>query len=114
MSAIRIKHEDAPYPQVPALLLGRLGVDKDARCDDDGNKNYHGYTLIDACIRMASALKKIVGCRYIRVDAYPDMVDYYRKKGFETEVPDKEIQENVEKKMRGEDHRNILMYFRLE
>lgn len=115
MSTIKIKSRgDVPYPQIPALLLGRLGVDKDSKLDASGNKNYYGYTLIDYCTILSLVLKKSVGCCYLVVHAYPDMVDYYGRVGFETEETDKKINKHKNKKDKGKKFRNIPMYFRLE
>lgn len=115
MSTIKLKHRgDVPYPQVPAILLGRLGVNKESKFDDDGNKNYYGYELIDFCTLTAFNLKNEVGCCYLIVDSYPDMVEYYTKKGFETEKSEKDIRKNKEKKERERKFRNIPMYFKLD
>ncbi len=99
--------EDKGYGLLPAILLGRLGVDKKFL-----TKRY-GIKLIDFCVALATNLKEYVGVRYIVLDAYPDKVDYYRKNGFETEVKETKIKENKRLQKGGKKCRNIPMYFRL-
>lgn len=86
----------SPYPQQPAILLARLGVDKGYR----GNR--YGYQLIDYAVFVALGLKERVGCRYLFTEAYPERVDYYKKKGFQVCPSGREKRKNV------------VMYIRLE
>ncbi len=103
MSAIKLENPgiEYKYPRLPSLLIGRLGVNKEEQ------NNGYGSLLIDIVIHIALMLKKIVGCRFVTADSYPDMVEYYKKQGFETEF-------SKEKRLQWEEKgRNIPMYFRL-
>jgi hypothetical protein len=98
--------EDKGYNLLPAILLGRLGVDKKFL-----TKRY-GIKLIDFCVGLAVGLKEYIGVRYIILDAYPDKVKYYRKNGFVTETKNEDIKKCIKKQRRG-GKQCIPMYFRL-
>lgn len=103
MSAIKLEDPGVPYryPGLPSLLIGRLGDDKKVQC-----KGY-GILLISIAISFALSLKKMIGCRFVTADSYPDLAEFYKKNGFETEYSEETIRQFKE---RG---RNIPMYFRL-
>lgn len=67
---------DFSYPEMPALLLGRLGRDK----------KYHGDGLgkimVKYCIGLAHEISKTVGCRVVYVDSYISKVPLYEDLGF--------------------------------
>lgn len=66
------------YKSVPAVKIGRLGVDK----------HYHkqgiGSQMLDL-IKMSFTHKNKTGCRFITVDAYRNdiTINFYKKNGFE-------------------------------
>lgn len=64
------------YQDIPAILLGRLGVDKKAQ----GKKI--GELLISHCFDVCLHVAKICGARYIITDAYASAVPFYEKYGF--------------------------------
>ena len=84
--AIRLEIDEPPkgcreklIRTYPALKLARLGV-----C-----KHHHGQgigsEIVKVCVGIAIAIhnENHVGCRFVTVDAYPDRVDWYLKRGFE-------------------------------
>lgn len=64
------------YQDIPAILLGRLAVDRKAQ----GKKI--GEFLISHCFDMCLSMTKVCGARYIVTDAYESTVAFYRKYGF--------------------------------
>lgn len=64
------------YQDLPAILLGRLAVDKKAQ------KKKIGELLISHCLDICLHLTKICGARYIITDAYLAMEGFYAKYGF--------------------------------
>lgn len=81
MDAIRLEDTERPaecrYPQLPALKLAQLGVDK------NHSGQGIGQSLISFGINKAKALGKEVGCRFVTLDAKPDLVSWYEdKSGF--------------------------------
>ena len=64
------------YPSLPAALLARLAVDR----------RFHragiGKVLLRHAIQSVLTLSKLVGCRYLIVDAYPTAAPWYAKYGF--------------------------------
>lgn len=64
--------------QVPALKVGRLGVDKDFHRQGVG-KALMRYSVAIA-FRMSSELG--VGCRFLTVDAYTNSIGFYQGLGF--------------------------------
>jgi len=76
---------DIPYAKqrlksFPAVLIGRLGVDKKYR---EGNFGSQVLELIKAWFREEG---NKTGCRFVVVDAYnnPRVLNFYKKNGFET------------------------------
>lgn len=66
-----------PYPEQPAMLIGRLAVDRDYR-----GQGYGGDLLVDAC-RRCLALREHVGFVAVIVDAIDlDAVRFYRHYAF--------------------------------
>ena len=76
------------YPQIPAILLGRLAVEK--RHAKKGN----GEQLLRHCLNTALSIAAQTGVRYVITDAYQDKVAWYKKYGF------KEIQRGDKAKTR--------------
>ncbi len=70
--------KDIKIQQVPALKVGRLGVDKDFRHKGIGSALMQ-YSVAVA-FRMNSELG--VGCRFITVDAYTESISFYERLGF--------------------------------
>jgi ribosomal protein S18 acetylase RimI-like enzyme len=64
--------------QVPALKVGRLGVDKDFHHQGIGRALIQ-YSVAIA-FRMNSELS--VGCRFLTVDAYTNSIGFYERLGF--------------------------------
>lgn len=84
--AIRLEIDEPPQDcreklirTYPALKLARLGV----------SSHHHGRgiggEIVKVCVGIAMAIhdEHHVGCRFVTVDAYPDCVDWYLKRGFE-------------------------------
>lgn len=71
---LSLRHDD--HPSIPALKIGRLAVQKD----------YQGRGIGSALIRFsidkALSIAELVGCRLLTLDAYPDKVDWYERRGF--------------------------------
>lgn len=80
MDALRLhKHERGKgihYRAIGALKLAQLGVDQRFRGRGFG-KFLVGYT-----IETARAFGQNVGCRYVTLDAQPDLVAWYERQGF--------------------------------
>ncbi len=66
----------ASYP-LPVLRLARLAVDESARGRGIGKK------LLKEVLSQARLMTGRYGCLGVVVDAKPDVIDYYRKLGFE-------------------------------
>jgi predicted GNAT family N-acyltransferase len=64
------------YQDIPAILLGRLAVHRDAQ----GKKI--GELLISHCFDVCLHMTKICGARYIITDAYEGKTGFYEKYGF--------------------------------
>jgi GNAT superfamily N-acetyltransferase len=64
------------YQDIPAVLLGRLGVDRRAQ----GKKI--GELLLSHCLEVCLHMTTICGARYVITDAYRAAVMFYRKYGF--------------------------------
>ena len=68
---------DFPFKQVPALKIGRLGVEK--KCQ--GQKI--GTALMKYALGVAFRMNESgVGCRFLTVDSDPKAVDFYAGLGF--------------------------------
>jgi hypothetical protein len=83
MSGIALdRHErgSIPYQDVSALKLLQLGVDR----------SFQGSGLGESAVRWTLGVAKLVGetvaCRYVILDAQPDLVPWYERQGF---VPNK-------------------------
>ncbi|HEX6041198.1 GNAT family N-acetyltransferase [Longimicrobium sp.] len=74
----REKPRSIPYKVVSALLLAQLGVDR--RFQGCGL----GSELVADFNQFARELSASVGCRYVILDAQPDLVPWYEKQGFAT------------------------------
>ncbi|HET7232428.1 MAG TPA: GNAT family N-acetyltransferase [Longimicrobium sp.] len=64
------------YQHVGALKLAQLGID--TRYQGRG----FGTTAVRTVVRLAQRVGDIAGCRYITVDAQPDLVEWYANQGF--------------------------------
>lgn len=73
-----VRHEKGLL-NYPAVLLGRLGVDKEF------HGNHIGTQIIDFVARWFSSNDNPSGCRHLIVDAYneKELIDFYRKSGLE-------------------------------
>ena len=72
-------HHEKGLINYPAVLLGRLGVDKSFK------GNHIGAQIIEFVAGWFSSDENFSGCRHLIVDAYnePDLLDFYRKNGLE-------------------------------
>jgi GNAT superfamily N-acetyltransferase len=73
----REKPEILRYKNIAALKIAQLGV-------------HHGFQgrglgalAVGDVIGLALELSQRVGCRYVTLDAQPDLVEWYRELGFE-------------------------------
>lgn len=84
MNAIEVKQEleqDEKVPgtttrKYPAMLIGRMGVDKKYR------KKGIGKAICSYCVGLATDLSLRVGCRYVMLQTSIDKVEFYKKCGF--------------------------------
>jgi GNAT superfamily N-acetyltransferase len=81
MDAIPLGTRERPssirYQEVPALKLAQLGVDQ----------SFHGRGFgtmaVADVVGLALELSQRAGCRYVTLDAKPDLVEWYQSLGFE-------------------------------
>lgn len=64
------------YKNLAALKLAQLGVDH--RLSGRGL----GTLIIFDAVNLALELSEQVGCRYVTLDAHPDLVEWYQRLGF--------------------------------
>ena len=64
------------YQDIPAVLLGRLGVDRRTQ----GKKI--GELLLSHCLEVCLHMTTICGARYVITDAYRSAAAFYQKYGF--------------------------------
>jgi GNAT superfamily N-acetyltransferase len=84
-----------PYTYFPALMIGRLAVDR--RCQRLGL----GTNLCRFAIARAMELREVVGCKFVIVNAKQASIPFYLKNGFQ-------LGQNQPK-----DRREPFMYFKL-
>ena len=81
MDAIPLGRRERPttirYRDVGALKLAQLGVDRFFQ-----RRGYGAMAVADV-IGLAIELSRYVGCRYVTLDAKPDLVGWYQSLGFE-------------------------------
>ena len=65
-----------PFENYPALLVGRLAVDKRFRRREIGSK------ICSWCLGLARDLSRIVGCRYVTLHARQEVVQFYTRNFF--------------------------------
>lgn len=65
-----------PHRSVSALKLAQLGVDR--RFQGEGL----GRWAVSAVIQFAYEVSELVGCRYVTLDAQPDLEPWYAAQGF--------------------------------
>jgi len=88
MNAIEVRTQLADDEKVPgtttrkypAMLLGRMGVDKNYR-----NKGI-GKTICEFCKGLAIDLSERIGCRYVVLETTNSKVPFYQKCGFTLSV----------------------------
>jgi GNAT superfamily N-acetyltransferase len=73
----REKPRSIPYKFISSLKVLQLGVDRRFQGQGVGSQ-----VLIDI-IALARAVAKQVGCRYVTLDAQPDLVTWYQSRGFQ-------------------------------
>lgn len=72
----RERGKGIPHPNVPALKLAQLGVD--LRFQGSGL----GRALVGIAVSLAVQTRGIAGCRYLTLDAQPDLLRWYESQGF--------------------------------
>lgn len=72
----REKPRSIRYKQIPAVHLAQMGVDR--RFQGTGM----GRRILADVIRLARESSEFVGCRYLALDAIPDLLDWYARWGF--------------------------------
>jgi GNAT superfamily N-acetyltransferase len=75
------RKEQKPFRDVPSLLLGHMARDKSLKGQGTGK------IMIDWVLSKALELAGKVGCRFVIVDSEKDVVERYRKHGFEMIPP---------------------------
>jgi len=88
------RRKQKPFRDVPSLLLGHMA--RDSKYKGQGL----GEIMMDWVVATAHRIGMEVGCRFVIVDAEEDVVERYRKYGFELIPPDT-------------GNRTFLMYFDL-
>lgn len=73
----REKPDVLRYKHIAALKLAQLGVDKAFQ------RRGIGITVVGDVITLALDEAQRVGCRYVTLDAQPDLVGWYEGQGFE-------------------------------
>lgn len=80
MSTVQFeRHErppEAPVNVMPAVLVAHLAVDKSSA------KRGVGAWLLRIARGVAQSLRYQIGCRFLAVDCAPELVQYYRQRGF--------------------------------
>jgi GNAT superfamily N-acetyltransferase len=84
-----------PYPQVPALMIGRLATDYEYQHQGVGK------VLCEFAIARAVEYRDALGCQFVILNAKPNSIQFYQKLGFEI-CPGQPAS-----------RRNIFMYFKL-
>ena len=81
MDAISLGSRERPsairYQEIGALKLAQLGVDRLFQ-----GRGY-GAMAVASVIALAIELSQRAGCRYVTLDAKPDLVEWYQSLGFE-------------------------------
>ncbi len=91
-----LKNYPKEFPNsFPAMRIGQLATTKDEESRGGAR------LLMDYAVKLALEYRKGVGCAYLIADAYPDVVEVYKKFGFKTYI----------KKFAG--RKTIPMYFEL-
>lgn len=72
----RERAEELRYPEIGALKLAQLGVDR--RFQRKGV----GRLVVADMTTLARVLARSVGCRYVSLDAQPELVGWYESQGF--------------------------------
>jgi predicted N-acetyltransferase YhbS len=93
MSTVRFEeHErppEAPVSSLPAVLVAHLAVDKSVA------KQGVGEWLLGIARGVAQSMRHHVGCRFLVVDCAPELVDYYKNKGFRESKGEKRRRKEV-------------------
>lgn len=81
MDAIRLgkkeRESDVRYSEVGAVKLAQLGVAVPFQGEGIGK------LVVASVIRLARMVSGHVGCRYVTLDAQPDLVGWYESQGFD-------------------------------
>ena len=64
------------YHHVSSLKLAQLGVDRSFQSEGMGR------SIVSFIIELAFDIGEVVGCRYVTVDAQPDLEEWYKARGF--------------------------------
>ncbi len=103
--AIRLETKERPdgvsYPSVPALKIGRLATS--VIVQGQGVGKY----LVQIVVGLAREQARVVGCRFVTLDALPERESFYEKLGFKK---NKLVHKDY-KKIREQDMENTSMRF---
>jgi GNAT superfamily N-acetyltransferase len=78
-----VKMSGNDHPIVPALKVARLAVSKDHQ------RQGVGEYLLRFALFTALDISGVAGCRFLTLDALPNRVEYYQKRGFVLNTDDK-------------------------
>ncbi len=89
-------------PDFPAIKIGRWARDKEYKGRDVGKQ------LLYSVFKTALALSKVIGIRFISVDAYPAAINTYLRYDFQPHY--NSVRESIEKtlKSEGEEYKTYL------
>jgi GNAT superfamily N-acetyltransferase len=74
--------EEIEFSTYPALLLGRMGVDREFQCRGVGS------SILMHCLGLAQKINDDIACSALMLHTTRDVSEYYRKKGFKNIEPD--------------------------
>jgi GNAT superfamily N-acetyltransferase len=107
MDEIPLAKDERPqgsrFSRIPALKAAQLGIDKRFK------RRGLGKILVAFAIRKAQQLSQEVGCRFVTLDAKPDLKGWYEQQGFiENKLDQKERQD------RRSNHRELAISMRFD
>jgi ribosomal protein S18 acetylase RimI-like enzyme len=86
------KPKGVAYSLVPALKVAQLGVD--VRFQRRGL----GEMMIGYAVQMARTFRGMMGCRYITLDARPELIGWYERQGFKLNKEEQASREEAARK----------------
>ena len=73
--------EEIEFSTYPALLLGRMGVDREFQYRGVGS------SILKHCLGLAQKINDDIACSALMLHTTRDVAEYYRKKGFKNIEP---------------------------